>query len=75
MADGIKKVDALGKTFADEARELLERYLVQTRVLMGDGSYSQKLCVLCEERLVPATGAAPDCVCGQARDLLRGYRK
>lgn len=75
MADGTKKVDGLGTTFNESAREVVEKYLKQTRIIMGDGSYSDKLCVLCVDRVVMATGSSPDCVCGQARDLLRGYRK
>ena len=73
--DGLKKIDAFTSTFKNDALDVLKNYLALTRVAMGDGSDSDKICTLCVDKIIPAYGVDPNCACGQARELLRGYRK
>jgi hypothetical protein len=70
------KIDGLSKIPQnDKSRDVIKKYLEATRVTMGDGSTSDRVCLLCVNRMVPSMGSASDCVCNEARELLGGYSK
>lgn len=74
------KIDGLTKDqgpspVQHQAIEIIKRYLEETRVTMGDGTQSTKLCLLCTDKFIPALQSAHNCVCNQARELLSGHLK
>lgn len=50
--------------------EIVRRYLAVTGVKMGDDTFSDRTCTLCEGKTPPAHTVC-GCVCHPARDLLK----
>ena len=72
--DECVKIDGMKPAVvSDKVRTVLKQYLHETRVTMGDGSISNKICTLCEGKVPMHAEEADDCACQKARKLLSGY--